>query len=70
MDENTREALGKAMEYGRKALHLAWIPMILYLGFFLPNKRIQLLNSATINSQGHLAICIIESIKTVFMKNF
>ena len=33
MNENTREMLGKVMDLGKKALHIGWIPMILYIGF-------------------------------------
>jgi import receptor subunit TOM7 len=32
MKEETREALNKVVDIGKKAIHIGWIPFVLYFG--------------------------------------
>lgn len=38
--EVIRENLSKALEYGKKAIHIGWIPFVIYMGKLLASSRV------------------------------
>ncbi|KAG4094098.1 Tom7-domain-containing protein [Neocallimastix lanati (nom. inval.)] len=43
MNEETKEKLIKAADFGRKAIHIGFIPLIIYLGYKNSNPKPSLL---------------------------